>query len=73
MRREKTQISKIRNAKQEITTNTMEIQGIIRDSIVYKYHIYLIHSSIVGHPGYFHNLATVNSAAIKMSMQVPLE
>jgi hypothetical protein len=31
MRREKTQISRIRNAKGEITTNTMEIQGIIRD------------------------------------------
>jgi hypothetical protein len=27
----KTQISKIRNAKEEITTNTKEIQGIIRD------------------------------------------
>jgi hypothetical protein len=31
MRREKTQISKVRNTKGEITTNTMEIQGIIRD------------------------------------------
>jgi hypothetical protein len=31
MRREKTQISKIRNRKEEITTNTKEIQGIIRD------------------------------------------
>jgi hypothetical protein len=31
MRREKTQISKIRNAKGEITTNTMLIQEIIRD------------------------------------------
>jgi hypothetical protein len=31
MRREKTEISKIRNAKGKITTNTMEIQGIIRD------------------------------------------
>jgi hypothetical protein len=31
MRRVETQISKIRNAKGEITTNTMEIQGIIRD------------------------------------------
>jgi hypothetical protein len=31
MRREKTQISKIRNEKEEITANTMEIQGIIRD------------------------------------------
>jgi hypothetical protein len=31
MRREKIQISTIRNAKGEIRTNTMEIQGIIRD------------------------------------------
>jgi hypothetical protein len=31
MRREKTQISKIRNAKGEIRTNTEEIQEIIRD------------------------------------------
>jgi hypothetical protein len=31
MRREETQISKIRNAKREITTNTMEIQEIITD------------------------------------------
>jgi hypothetical protein len=29
MRREKTQISKIRNAEREITTNTTDIQGII--------------------------------------------
>jgi hypothetical protein len=32
MKREKTQISKIRNAKGEITTNTTEIQEIIRDN-----------------------------------------
>jgi hypothetical protein len=31
MRRKKAQICKIRNAKREITTNTKEIQGIIRD------------------------------------------
>jgi hypothetical protein len=31
MRKEKTQISEIRNAKGEIPTNTKEIQGIIRD------------------------------------------
>jgi hypothetical protein len=31
MRREKTLISKIRNAKGEITRNTMKIQEIIRD------------------------------------------
>jgi hypothetical protein len=31
MRTEKTQISKIRNSKGEITANTMEIQEIIRD------------------------------------------
>jgi hypothetical protein len=30
-RREETQISNIRNTKGEITTNTKEIQGIIRD------------------------------------------
>jgi glutamyl-tRNA reductase len=37
MRREKPQISKIRNAKGEITTNTMEIQEIIRDYFEYLY------------------------------------
>jgi hypothetical protein len=31
MKRGKTKVSKIRNAKEEITTNTTEIQGIIRD------------------------------------------
>jgi hypothetical protein len=31
MSRENTQIGKIRNEKGAITTNTMEIQGIIRD------------------------------------------
>jgi glutamyl-tRNA reductase len=31
MKREKTQITKIRNSKGEITTNTTEIQEIIRD------------------------------------------
>jgi hypothetical protein len=31
MRREKTQITKIRNAKEEIKTNSTEIQEIIRD------------------------------------------
>jgi hypothetical protein len=31
MKTEKTQIGKIRNAKVEIITNTMEIQEIIRD------------------------------------------
>jgi hypothetical protein len=31
MRREKTQISEIRNVKGNITTNTMEVQEIIRD------------------------------------------
>jgi hypothetical protein len=31
MRREKTQISKIRNEKREITTNTTKIQEVIRD------------------------------------------
>jgi hypothetical protein len=37
MRRETTQISKIRNAKGEIKTNTKEIQGIIRDYFENQY------------------------------------
>jgi hypothetical protein len=37
MMREKTQISKIRNAKGEITTNTTEIQEIIKDYFEYLY------------------------------------
>jgi hypothetical protein len=38
MRRDKTQISKIINAKGEITTNTTEIQGMIRDYFEYLYY-----------------------------------
>jgi hypothetical protein len=34
MRREKAQIKKIWNEKREITTNTKEIQGIIREPII---------------------------------------
>jgi hypothetical protein len=37
MRREKTQISKIRNENGAIITNTKEIQGIIRDYFEYLY------------------------------------
>jgi hypothetical protein len=43
------------------------------NSIAYKYHIFLIHSLVVRHLGYFHNLANVNSAAVNMGMQVSME
>jgi hypothetical protein len=43
------------------------------NSIVYKYHIFLIHLSVVGQLGCFHRLAVVNSAAIIMGEQVPME
>jgi hypothetical protein len=41
MRREKAQISKIRNAKGEIRTNTIEVQEIIRDYFENLYSKYL--------------------------------
>jgi hypothetical protein len=44
-----------------------------KNYIVYKYHLFLLHSSVVGHLGCFHNLVIVNTAAISMDVQVPLE
>jgi hypothetical protein len=38
---------------------------------MYRYHIFLIYLSVVGHLGYFHSLAIVNSAAVNMGVQVP--
>ena len=39
-------------------------------SFVYIYHIFLIHSSVDGHLGYFHILDIVNSAAMNIQVHV---
>jgi hypothetical protein len=54
MSREKTQINKIRNAKGEITTNTTEIQEIIRDYFESQLGL------IPGMQGWFHICKSIN-------------
>ena len=40
---------------------------------IHKYHITFIHSSVDGHLGCFHVLATVNSAAVNIGMHVSFQ
>ena len=39
-------------------------------SIVYMYHIFFIHSSVSGHLGCFHAMATVNRAAVNSGVHI---
>jgi hypothetical protein len=42
----------------------------VNKTLVYIYHIFCIHSLVVGQWGWFHNVDIVNSAVINMDVQV---
>jgi hypothetical protein len=39
---------------------------------MYMFHIFLTYSAIIGSPGWFDNLATVNSAIVSIDVQLSL-
>ena len=52
------------------TANSVSFPFMAKNSILYMYHIFFIHSSVAGHPGSAHVLAIVNNAAMNIGVHM---